>query len=52
VVAFLVDEASFAPARLSAAGYAEFHPRVANDSPESRARNRRVDVVLLDPAHP
>ena len=52
VVAFLVGEASFAPARLSAAGYAEFHPRVPNDSPESRARNRRVDVVLLDPAHP
>jgi chemotaxis protein MotB len=52
VVAFLVDEASFAPARLSAAGYAEFHPRVANDSLENRARNRRVDVVLLDPAHP
>jgi chemotaxis protein MotB len=52
VVAFLVGEASFAPTRLSAAGYAEFHPRVPNDSPESRARNRRVDVVLLDPAHP
>jgi chemotaxis protein MotB len=35
------------PERLSAAGYSEFHPRVANDSPESRARNRRVDVVIL-----
>lgn len=52
VVAFLVDEGSFTPTRLSAAGYAEFHPRVANDSAESRAKNRRVDVVLLDPAHP
>ena len=52
VVAFLVDEASFAPTRLSAAGYAEFHPRVPNDSPESRARNRRVDVVLLDAVQP
>jgi chemotaxis protein MotB len=39
--------AGIAPERLSAAGYSEFHPRVANDSPESRARNRRVDLVVL-----
>jgi chemotaxis protein MotB len=49
VVAFLIDDSGFAPERLSAAGYAEFHPRVPNDSAESRARNRRVDVVLIDP---
>jgi chemotaxis protein MotB len=52
VVAFLVHDASFAPERLSSAGYAEFHPRAANDSPEGRARNRRVDVVLIDPGQP
>jgi chemotaxis protein MotB len=50
VVAFLISDTGFAPERLSAAGYAEFHPRVANDSADSRARNRRVDVVLIDPA--
>jgi len=50
VVAYLIADASIAPARLSAAGYAEFHPRVANDSAEQRALNRRVDVVLIDPA--
>jgi chemotaxis protein MotB len=50
VVAFLIADASIAPARLSAAGYAEFHPRVANDSGEQRALNRRVDVVLIDPS--
>jgi chemotaxis protein MotB len=49
VVAYLV-ETGFDPARLSAAGYGEFHPRVANDTPENRARNRRIDVVILDPA--
>jgi chemotaxis protein MotB len=38
----------FDPARLSAAGYAEFHPVVPNDSPENRARNRRVDIVILN----
>ncbi len=33
--------------RLSAAGYAEFHPIVPNNTPEGRARNRRVDLVVL-----
>jgi chemotaxis protein MotB len=37
------------PERLSAAGYGEFHPRLANDSPENRARNRRIDIVVLYP---
>ena len=48
VVLFLVHGASFAPDRLSAAGYGEFHPRVPNDTPEHRARNRRVDVVVSE----
>jgi chemotaxis protein MotB len=33
--------------RLSAAGYAEFHPVASNDSEEGRAQNRRVDLVVL-----
>jgi len=33
--------------RLSAAGYAEFHPIASNASPEGRALNRRVDLVVL-----
>jgi chemotaxis protein MotB len=33
--------------RLSAAGYAEFHPVASNDTDEGRARNRRVDLVIL-----
>ena len=49
VVAFLVESEGFDPARLSAAGYGEFHPHVANDTPENRARNRRIDVVILGP---
>lgn len=35
------------PDRLSAAGYAEFHPVDTNDTPEGRAHNRRVDLVIL-----
>jgi chemotaxis protein MotB len=48
VVEFLIDE-GIDPGRLAAAGYAEYRPRLPNDSPASRARNRRVDIVVLDP---
>jgi chemotaxis protein MotB len=47
VVAFLVKSRAFDPTRLSAAGYGEFHPRVANDTAENRGRNRRIDIVIL-----
>lgn len=49
VIAFLVDH-GLDPQRLSAAGYAEFHPRTANTSAEGRAQNRRVDLVILNAA--
>jgi chemotaxis protein MotB len=35
------------PDRLSAAGYAEFHPVASNATTEGRAANRRVDLVVL-----
>jgi chemotaxis protein MotB len=35
------------PDRLSAAGYAEFHPVDSNDTVAGRAENRRVDLVVL-----
>ena len=35
------------PERLIASGYGEFHPTAPNDSPASRTRNRRVEVVIL-----
>jgi chemotaxis protein MotB len=35
------------PERISAAGYAEFHPVASNDTAEGRAENRRVDLVVL-----
>jgi len=49
VVALLVQAHGIDAVRLSAAGYSEFHPRVPNDSVANRARNRRVDVVILNP---
>jgi chemotaxis protein MotB len=35
------------PARLSGAGYGEFQPVAANDSPANRRLNRRIEIVML-----
>jgi chemotaxis protein MotB len=43
---FIVDH-GIAPARLSAAGYAEYHPVASNDTPDGRSQNRRVDIIVL-----
>jgi chemotaxis protein MotB len=32
---------------LSAAGYSEYSPMVANDSKENRAQNRRIEIILM-----
>lgn len=41
-------EYGIAPDRLSAAGYGGFQPIADNSTPEGRAQNRRVDVVILN----
>ena len=46
VLARLIDR-GIAPERLSAAGFAGFHPVADNSFPEGRAQNRRVDLVIL-----
>jgi len=43
----LIVRYSFAPQRLSAAGYAEYHPIASNQTAQGRAQNRRVDLVIL-----
>src|SRR5579884_1451644 len=35
--------------RFQIAGYAEFRPLVPNDTREDRAKNRRVEIILLNP---
>ncbi|HEX4038774.1 MAG TPA: flagellar motor protein MotB [Acidobacteriaceae bacterium] len=37
----------FDPRRLSAAGFAEYHPVAGNDTAEGRSQNRRVDIIVL-----
>ena len=51
VVAYLVARFGLPPGSLSAAGYAEYRPVAGNDTESGRARNRRVDLVVLDPRH-
>ena len=43
----LLQLRSIPPDRLSAAGYAEFHPVDTNSTPQGRANNRRVDLVVM-----
>ncbi|MGA2346281.1 MAG: flagellar motor protein MotB [Candidatus Sulfotelmatobacter sp.] len=47
LVRLLILRYRFSPARLAAAGYAEYHPIASNDTAQGRAQNRRVDVVIL-----
>lgn len=42
-----LDLRAITPDRLSAAGYAEFHPVASNATAEGRAENRRVDLVVM-----
>jgi len=47
LVRILVEQRGISADRLSAAGYAEFHPAAGNDTAKGRQLNRRVDVVFL-----
>ncbi|MFZ0284587.1 MAG: flagellar motor protein MotB [Terriglobales bacterium] len=49
MIRLLIQKYGFNPERLSAGGYAQFHPIASNDTAEGRAHNRRVDVVILAP---
>jgi chemotaxis protein MotB len=50
IVELLISRYGVSPWRLSAAGYAEYRPVATNTTPEGRALNRRVDIVVLAPA--
>ena len=47
VARLLSDRYKIPPSKISATGYAEFRPKSDNNSPAGRARNRRVDLVVL-----
>ncbi len=47
IVRLLIVRYGFNPARLSAAGFAEYHPIASNATADGRGTNRRVDIVIL-----
>jgi len=50
VVSYMIAKFGMQPDALSAAGYAEYRPVAENDTEEGKARNRRVDIIVLNPA--
>jgi len=48
IMEVLSSRFAISPQRLAIAGYADTVPVADNDTPEGRARNRRVDLVILN----
>lgn len=44
---YLVNQGKLAPAKLTTMGYGEFRPVASNEAAGGRARNRRVEIVIL-----
>ena len=47
---YLISQGTISPPRMSAVGYGEYRPVASNETPEGRAANRRVDLVVLGAA--
>lgn len=47
VTRYLIEKAGVKPTLLAPAGYAEFHPIDTNDTPEGKAHNRRIEIILV-----
>lgn len=47
IARLLLQMRAVSPERVSAAGYAEYHPIASNDTEQGRAANRRVDLVVM-----
>ena len=53
VVRFILEQTdALAPDQYQAVGLGEFRPRDTNDTPEGRARNRRITVLFRAPERP
>ena len=48
VIKYFIEVSDIKPIRLSAAGYSQYRPLKSNNSAENRAKNRRVEVVILN----
>lgn len=48
VLVYLVNEKRLPPELLSPGGYGEYRPIADNNTPEGRAKNRRVEFIILE----
>jgi chemotaxis protein MotB len=46
VIRYLIEKHDLSPRRISAVGYAEYHPIAPNTTPENRSRNRRIEIIV------
>ena len=46
VVRYLIEKRGLSPERISATGYAEYRPIAKNTSPQNRALNRRIEIIV------
>ena len=47
IIKYLTQAHGLPPGRLSAVGYGEYMPVEKNTTPQGRAKNRRVDIIVL-----
>lgn len=47
VASFIINEKISKPNKIAVSGYSEYKPVASNDTAENKAKNRRVDVVLI-----
>lgn len=47
VIEFFIKQENIPPARFSAIGYGEYKPIAPNDTEENRAKNRRIEIILV-----
>ncbi|MGD8334598.1 MAG: OmpA family protein, partial [Desulfobacterales bacterium] len=52
VLRYFIEHHQIDSQRLSAEGFGEFQPLVANDTAENRNKNRRVEVIFIRPENP
>ncbi len=48
VLQLIVNQSGYPPSKISAVGYGEYRPVAPNDTYENKAKNRRVDIVILN----
>lgn len=47
VAKYFMESHNIQPGRISTIGYSQYKPVASNDTPDGRAKNRRVDIVIL-----